>query len=61
MFLISVPVLDFYFQEKLASWESKREEEHRRILMEEAQRRQQGDVWSEMKKKRNKLVESMTR
>ncbi|KAL2897872.1 Na(+)/H(+) antiporter NhaA 3 [Bienertia sinuspersici] len=46
------------YHEKLTSWEEKRAEEHRRILMEEAERRQQGDVWSELKKKRNRIVES---
>lgn len=46
------------YHEKLASWEKKREEEHRHILMEEAQQRQQGGVWSDIRKKRNKLVES---
>ncbi|XP_021853959.1 uncharacterized protein [Spinacia oleracea] len=43
---------------KLSIWEKKRGEEHRRILMEEAQRKQEGGVWSEIRKKRNKLVET---
>lgn len=56
--LMFMPVLDFYLQVKLSIWEKKRGEEHRRILMEEAQRKQEGGVWSEIRKKRNKLVET---
>ncbi|KAK3438179.1 hypothetical protein EUGRSUZ_C02795 [Eucalyptus grandis] len=42
---------------KLADWENKREDERRRILMEEAEMKQHGNVWPLVSKQRNKLVE----
>lgn len=47
----------FSMQMKLADWENKREDKRRRILMEEAEMRQHGNVWSSVSKQRNKLVE----
>ncbi|OVA00442.1 ATPase [Macleaya cordata] len=41
----------------LANWENNRENERRRLLMEEAERRQQGGVWTAVNKQRNNLVE----
>ncbi|GAB2275515.1 hypothetical protein Dimus_010272 [Dionaea muscipula] len=46
------------YHEKLSSWENKRLEEHRRLLMEEAEQKQHGDLWAAVKKKKNKLVEN---
>lgn len=46
------------YHEKLASWERRREDEHKKLLMEEAEHRQQSDVWATIKKKRNRLVEN---
>ncbi|KAI6680166.1 hypothetical protein NL676_034047 [Syzygium grande] len=42
---------------KLANWENKREDEHRRILMGEAEMKQHGNIWSSVSKQRNKLAE----
>ncbi|KAF5201916.1 Afg1-like atpase [Thalictrum thalictroides] len=41
----------------LASWEKNRENERRRILMGEAESRQQGDVWTATNKTRSTFVE----
>ncbi|KAH9609848.1 hypothetical protein KSS87_022115, partial [Heliosperma pusillum] len=46
------------YHEKLANWEKKREDEHRSILMNEAEHIQQNDTWSSIKKKPKKLVDS---
>ncbi|KAK9682667.1 hypothetical protein RND81_10G088300 [Saponaria officinalis] len=46
------------YHEKLASWEKKREDEHRRILMQEAEHIQQNDTWRAIRKKPKKLVDS---
>ncbi|XP_074278886.1 uncharacterized protein LOC141602565 [Silene latifolia] len=46
------------YHEKLANWEKKREDEHRGILMQEAEHIQQNDMWSSIKKKPKKLVDS---
>ncbi|KAK9280351.1 hypothetical protein L1049_014040 [Liquidambar formosana] len=42
---------------KLAKWEENRENERRRILMEEAELKQQGNVWTTVNKHRNRFVE----
>ncbi|XP_043687071.1 putative ATPase N2B isoform X1 [Telopea speciosissima] len=41
----------------LANWEKNRENERRRLLMEEAELRQQDGVWTAVNKHRNRLVE----
>ncbi|KAJ4953831.1 hypothetical protein NE237_030663 [Protea cynaroides] len=41
----------------LATWEKKRENERHRLLMEEAELRQQDGVWTTVSKHRNRLVE----
>lgn len=47
---------------KLSKWEKDRENEHRRLLMKEAELKQQGDVWTTVNKHRNRFVERfMTR
>ncbi|KAL9233878.1 hypothetical protein vseg_008814 [Gypsophila vaccaria] len=49
------------YHEKLASWEKKREDEHRRILMQEAEHIQQNDTWSTIRKKPKKLVDGLVK
>ncbi|KAJ8436743.1 hypothetical protein Cgig2_009717 [Carnegiea gigantea] len=46
------------YHARLSSWEKRREDERRKLLMEEAEQKQQSDVWVTLKKKRNKLVEN---
>ncbi|KAJ0090466.1 hypothetical protein Patl1_12443 [Pistacia atlantica] len=41
----------------LANWEKKRENERRKILMEEAKLKQQGDLWGSVNKHQNKILE----
>ncbi|XP_031286388.1 putative ATPase N2B [Pistacia vera] len=41
----------------LANWEKKRENERRKILMEEAELKQQGDLWGSVNKHQNKILE----
>ncbi|KAK6236960.1 hypothetical protein QUC31_020755 [Theobroma cacao] len=42
---------------KLAEWEKHRENERRRLLMEEAELKQRGDLWTSVKSRRSKLLE----
>ncbi|OMO61700.1 ATPase, AFG1-like protein [Corchorus capsularis] len=42
---------------KLAEWEKNRENEHRRLLMEEVELKQQGDLWTSVKDRRSRLLE----
>ncbi|OMO90853.1 ATPase, AFG1-like protein [Corchorus olitorius] len=42
---------------KLAEWEKNRENERRRLLMEEAELKQQGDLWTSVKDRRSRLLE----
>lgn len=44
---------------KLANWKQNRENERRRLLMEEAESKQQSDVWTSVNKRRSKLVETL--
>ncbi|XP_022936535.1 AFG1-like ATPase [Cucurbita moschata] len=44
---------------KLANWKQSRENERRRLLMEEAESKQQGDVWTSVNKRRSKLAETL--
>lgn len=46
------------YHEKLADWEERRQEEHRKLLVEEAEKKQQGDLWASVKKKKNGLVQN---
>ncbi|GLT43676.1 hypothetical protein SLA2020_176110 [Shorea laevis] len=41
---------------KLANWEKKRDDERRRLLMEEAELKQQGDFWTSVNKRRIELL-----
>ncbi|KAF8389103.1 hypothetical protein HHK36_025788 [Tetracentron sinense] len=45
------------YHENLANWEKNRENERRRILMDEAELKQKGDVWTAVNKQRNRFVE----
>ncbi|XP_010250073.1 PREDICTED: lactation elevated protein 1 isoform X2 [Nelumbo nucifera] len=45
------------FHINLANWEKNREDERRKLLMEEAELKQKGGVWTTVNKHRNKLVE----
>ncbi|XP_038695339.1 putative ATPase N2B isoform X2 [Tripterygium wilfordii] len=45
------------YHAKLAMWEEKRELERRRLLMEEAEQKQEGGLWTSVNKKRNGLLE----
>ncbi|XP_022750273.1 AFG1-like ATPase isoform X2 [Durio zibethinus] len=42
---------------KLAEWEKHRENEHRRLLTEEAELKQCGDLWTSVSKRRSRLLE----
>lgn len=42
---------------KLAEWENRRENERHRLLVEEAEKKQQGGVWTSVNKHRSKLTE----
>ncbi|XVF89300.1 hypothetical protein PTKIN_Ptkin19aG0119200 [Pterospermum kingtungense] len=42
---------------KLAEWEKQRENERRRLLMEEAELKQRGDLWDSVNKRRSQLLE----
>ncbi|XVE97443.1 hypothetical protein REPUB_Repub03eG0020000 [Reevesia pubescens] len=42
---------------KLAEWEKHRENEHRRLLMEEAELKQRGDLWTSVNKRKSILLE----
>ncbi|XP_021275715.1 lactation elevated protein 1 isoform X2 [Herrania umbratica] len=42
---------------KLAEWEKHRENERRRLLMEEAELKQRGGLWTSVKSRRSKLLE----
>ncbi|XP_022135609.1 AFG1-like ATPase isoform X2 [Momordica charantia] len=44
---------------KLANWKQNRENERRKLLMEEAESKQQGDVWTSVNKRQSKLVETL--
>ncbi|XP_031373432.1 AFG1-like ATPase isoform X2 [Punica granatum] len=45
---------------KLAEWENRRENERHRLLVEEAEMKQRGDVWASVNKHRSKLIERWT-
>ncbi|XP_057959657.1 uncharacterized protein LOC131152068 isoform X2 [Malania oleifera] len=47
------------YHENLAKWEKSREDERRRLLMEEAQHKQQGGMWTTVNKNRNRLIEKL--
>ncbi|TQD81301.1 hypothetical protein C1H46_033156 [Malus baccata] len=45
------------YHEKLAIWEGRREDERRKLLMEEAESQQKDDVWTSVTNQRNKFVQ----
>lgn len=49
----------YVFQENLAAWEKMRESERRKLLVKEAELKQNQDVWASVSKHRAKLVERL--
>ncbi|KAM7276065.1 hypothetical protein ACFE04_017931 [Oxalis oulophora] len=45
-----------HYHVSLADWEKKREDERRRLLMDEAQSKQNNDMWATVKKHRNRFA-----
>lgn len=58
LFCVFTHTLSVFINRGLSSWEKRREDKRRKLLMEEAEQKQKSDVWVRLKKKRNKLVEN---